>query len=59
LQPLDPKAWRDKAAEARALAETMHNQRAIEAMLKAALEYERLAAVAEGLLRNVARGRIP
>ncbi|GEM_PF-3932923 len=47
----DPKYWRDRAEEARALAEHMHDPLAIETMLRAAGEYERLALTAEGLRR--------
>ena len=49
----DPKHWRDKAEEARILAERMHDPEAIEIMLRAAVEFERLANMAEGLHRTM------
>jgi hypothetical protein len=48
----NPKYWRDKAEEVRVLAEKMQDRTAIETMLRASLEYERLAAIAEDLRRS-------
>jgi hypothetical protein len=50
----NPKYWRDKAAEARAIAEQMRDQTAIQTMRRAALEYDRLAILADGLRRSSA-----
>jgi hypothetical protein len=41
--PHDARHWRDRAEEARQLAESMRNRAAREAMLKVAASYERLA----------------
>ena len=48
----NPKYWRDKAEEARVLAEQMRDRTAVETMLRASLEYERLASIAEDLRRS-------
>jgi hypothetical protein len=48
----DPKHWRDRAAEARAMAERFGDPDAIETMIKVAGEYERLAAQAEARLKK-------
>ncbi len=43
----DPKHWRDRAEQARAIADEMGDREAREAMLKEAEQYERLAQWAE------------
>jgi hypothetical protein len=43
----DPKHWRQRAQEARALAEQMPDAESKEAMLRIARDYERLAQQAE------------
>jgi len=44
---IDPKRWRDRAAEMRALADTMKNPKAASIMLHLAEDYDRLADRAE------------
>ena len=39
----DPQFWRDRAADARALADAINDRQSKEAMLRVAHEYERLA----------------
>jgi hypothetical protein len=43
----DPKHWRDRAREKRALAERLRNEQAKQAVLRIANDYERLAQRAE------------
>jgi hypothetical protein len=51
----DPKHWRDRATEARALAEQMDDPEGKRMMLKVADDYERLAQRA----KERAEGRLP
>jgi len=48
----DPKHWRDRAEEARAMAERFGDPDAIATMFNVAEQYERLAVLAEARLKS-------
>ena len=51
----DPKHWRHRAAEARAMAESLTDPEAKQQMLKVAADYEKLAERAEERSTGVSR----